>query len=104
MLWLDGLLQDLHNIHLQLIEVRFVTRQGREREQRLLGVVFTPVEAPVNEILDTPAQGGEQGRDGQGGDHRNDLRLALAGQAAQQVLQGDDGAQVDQPQSKVSVE
>jgi hypothetical protein len=51
MLWLDGLLQDLHNIHLQLIEVRFVTRQGREREQRLLGVVLTPVEAPVDKTL-----------------------------------------------------
>src|SRR5215210_5284392 len=50
-----------HQIVAQGIEVRLVTQRGRERFERLCGVVLVAVEAAVYERLGAPPQWVEQG-------------------------------------------
>jgi hypothetical protein len=68
------------------------SRRGR---QHLLRVVLAAVEAPVDDVLDAPAQGREQAGDRQGGDDDGQLGL-LAGEGAEDTLEQDDTAEVDQ--------
>jgi hypothetical protein len=54
-----------HGIHLQF-QIDFLSQRGAEISQDPFGVVFLAVEAPVDESLDAPADGREQGRACQG--------------------------------------
>ena len=59
-----------------MIQVHFIADDGAEGGKRFVGIVLLPVKAPVNEGLDTPAQGLEQPDNRQGGsDERNVIGL-----------------------------
>jgi hypothetical protein len=59
------LLHDQNQVAAELVEVHFVTKGSGEGQQGALGVVFSPVEATVDEGLDAAAKWVEKGGDRQ---------------------------------------
>ena len=95
MCWLHRLLNDVEQVLTQLLQVHFLAQGGAEGCHGLGGIILAAIEAPVNNPLDALAQGLEEGRNRQGGDDDCDI-VILVDAAAQEVLQGNDTANIDQ--------
>src|SRR5215207_1063476 len=77
-----------HQVISQGIQVCLVPKLGGEGFQGLSRVVLAPVEAAIDEGLDTTPQGIEQGRDRKGRNDYGELGLLLlAGEGAEESLQ-----------------
>src|SRR5579884_2229770 len=83
----------------QLIQVHFSPQRRAKGFQRLLGIIFAPVEAPINEPLDALTKGLKQGSDDQ---RRADEDHAIVWpeQTGEQGLSGEDQREVDDQQSR----
>src|SRR5215212_9992995 len=86
-----------HQLVAQRLEVRLLPQLGAESGQGLRRIVLVAVEAAIDEALDAPPQRVEQGRYGQRGSDDGDLR-SLPGEGAEDVLQGDHAAEVEEDQ------
>src|ERR671920_1250857 len=73
----------------QGVEIRLVSKLGREGLQRLYRIVLPTVEAAVDKALDAAPQGVKQGGYRQGGGHDHEVGT-LAGQGAEEQLEHDD--------------
>src|SRR6266568_5298437 len=92
---LHRLLDHCHQLLTHLAQVDFMAQCGTERLQRFGSVILATVEATVNELLDPPAEWLKQGSNGKGGtDNRH--TVCLTDEAAQEELQPNDEAEVDQ--------
>ena len=94
LLRLQSLFHHRQQLLSQLLQLYFVTRPGSESLQRLLGVVFMAVEAPVDVILDAPAEGREQRCNEQCGSNYNQ-GAGLAGERAKNGLKDYDSEKID---------
>jgi len=90
-----------HQVVAQGIQVRLVSKLGREGFQGLGCVVLTAVEALVYEALDTSSEWIEHSGDNQGGDDYGELGLLLlAGEGMEDGLGGGHSAEVDECQHR----
>ncbi len=60
------LLHYFHNLVLQVVQVYLFAQAAGEGSCHFVGIIFPAEEAPVDIVLDAPAQRGEQSRDDQG--------------------------------------
>src|SRR5215217_5352214 len=92
--WLHGFPYDPYELASKGVEVRLVSELGREALQRLYRIVLPTVEAAVDKALDAAPGRVEQGGYRQGGGHDHELGT-LAGQGAEEQLEHDDAAEVE---------
>src|SRR5215210_4774760 len=85
---------DLDEVVAQGVEIRLVSKLGREALQRLYRIVLPTVEAAVDKALDAAPQRVEQGGYRQGGGHHHELGF-LTGQSAEEQLEHDNAAEVE---------
>src|ERR671911_2941758 len=83
----------------QGVEIRLVSKLGREGLQCLYRVVLPTVETAVDKVMDAAPQRVEQGGYRQGGGHYHELGF-LAGQSAEEQLEHDDAAEVEDRQHR----
>src|SRR6266487_6786803 len=68
MRWLHRLLHHCYQVLAQLVQVNFIAQRGTEVRDNFGCVVFTAVEAAIDDPLNTMTQGLEEHVDGQRGD------------------------------------
>src|SRR5215210_8120261 len=94
---LHGLPDYGYEIRTQIVQVRLLPQSGSEAFQRLLGVVFVPVETTIDEGLEAAPQGVEERGYRQGRGHDDESGI-LASQGAEGVLQTDHASEIEQRQ------
>src|SRR5215210_3404969 len=92
--WLHRAPNDPDEVVAQDVEIRLISKLGREALQRLYRIVLPTVEAAVDKTLDAVPQRVEQGGYSQGGGNHHELGT-LAGQSAEEQLEHDDAAEVE---------
>src|SRR5579875_724850 len=93
----DGVLDDSEHIVGQRLQVDLISEVSAERAEDARRVVLAAIKAPVDEALDTGAPGIEESGDAKSGDSDGNLRV-LAGDGAEDCLDGDDTEDVDADQ------
>src|SRR5215211_1769668 len=91
---LHRLPHDPEEVLAQGVEIRLVSKLGREGLQRLYRIVVPTEEAAVDKALDAAPQWVEQNGYRQGGGNHHELG-SLAGQSAEEYLENDDAAEVE---------
>src|SRR5918995_775770 len=97
--WLHRPPHDPDEVVAQGVEICLVSKLGRECLQRLHRIVLPAVEAAVDKALDAAPQRVEQGGYRQSGGHHHELG-SLAGQSAEEQLEHDDAAEVQDRQHR----
>src|SRR5258705_7296060 len=97
---LEGGVYNFYQVGAQPAQLYLVADRAAEGGDGLGRVVAAAVEAAVYEALDSAAQGDEQRGDGQGGDDRHQLILALLRDGAEDILQYDHADGVGQRQQR----
>src|SRR5918997_2199597 len=92
--WLHRPPHDPDQVVAQGVEIRLVSKLGREALQRLYSVVLPTVEAAIDKALDAAPRRVEQGGYRQSGGHHHELGT-LAGHSAEEQLEHDDTAEVE---------
>ena len=91
---LHGFLHNAQQVLPQLAQVHFAAQRGAEHLYGLGCIILPTVKAPVDELLNTMAQGVEENIDCQSGDD-NGHAAVLADDATQQPLQSNDETKLD---------
>ena len=99
MRWLHGLLHDRNQVLAQLGQVHFMTKGSTESPHRFGRIILATVEAPIDDLLNTTAQGQEERGNNQRRDD-NDHIIILLDDPTQEELQADNETGIDRRQQR----